>query len=64
MWAASISVSSIAFSFPSLLGISELEAGRDIEILAGWFCERVLRGILWLLSVPVRMVLVGEDLAG
>ena len=64
IWATSTSVSSIAFSFPSLLGILELEAGGDVELLADWFCERVFRGILWLLTIPVRMILVGGDFAG
>ena len=64
IWVASTSVNSVAFSFPSLLGISELEAGGDVELLAGWFCERVFHGILWLLSVPVRTILVGGDLVG
>ena len=47
---ASISVSSIAFSFPGLLEATGLEAGMGVELLAGWVCERVLGGILWVLS--------------
>ena len=39
IWAAYASVSFDAFSFPGLLGISELEAGRGVELLAGWFYE-------------------------
>ena len=44
--ATSISNNSVAFSFPGLLGASGFEAVGDVELLAGWVCERVLRGIL------------------
>ena len=64
IWAAFTSVSSVAFSFLGLLGISELEVGGDVELLAGWFCERVFSDVFWLLSVPVRTILVNGDLAG
>ena len=53
--ATSISDNSIAFSFPGLLGASGFEVVRDVELLAGWVYERVLRGIL------VAIKCAGED---
>ena len=64
IWAASTSVSSTIFSFAGLLGTSELEACKDVEMLAGWFCEWVFHGILSLLSVSVRMILACRDFVG
>ena len=48
IYTASISVSLVAFSVLSLMGATGLEVGVGVELLAGWVCEQVLRGILWL----------------
>ena len=56
IWTASILFGSATFSFLSLLRASELEAGGNVELLAGWFCGRAFRGILWLLNISERMI--------